>query len=186
MRVAAVLLAAGLSTRFGGAKLTALLDGRPLGLHAASTLAAVKLDSRIVVTGAARLAWPGFTEVPNPDPASGISGSIRLGVSAAHRAGADSVMIALADMPYVTVAHIEQLIARCNGPGSIIASSLNGQAMPPAIFGDAWFAALEALEGDRGAGMLLRQAELISASQDMLLDVDCPADIRARRVAPQI
>jgi molybdenum cofactor cytidylyltransferase len=178
MKVAAVLLAAGLSTRFGGTKLTALLDGRPLGLHAASTLAAAKLDSRIVVTGAAaRLSWPGFAEIPNTEPAKGMSGSIRLGVSAARRGGADVILIALADMPYITLAHIEQLIASCDGPGRIIASSLNGQAMPPAIFGGAWFPALEALEGDRGAGMLLRQADLISAPPDTLLDVDYPSDL---------
>ena len=51
MSVAAILLAAGRSRRFGAAdKLAVDLDGLPLGLHAARTLADVPLAARILVT----------------------------------------------------------------------------------------------------------------------------------------
>ena len=46
--IAAILLAGGQSRRFGGAKLTAPLAGRPLGLHAAERLRALDLPVSIV------------------------------------------------------------------------------------------------------------------------------------------
>jgi molybdenum cofactor cytidylyltransferase len=177
MRIAAVLLAAGLSTRFGGNKIATPIDGRPMGHHAARTLGALRLDARIVVTGATVLDWPGFTVIENPAPDNGLSGSIRLGLAAARQARAEAILIALADMPFVSVGHYERLLAACDRPAAIVASSRAGQAMPPAIFGEAWFVTLEALEGDRGAGALLAQAERIEADPGMLVDIDRPSDI---------
>jgi molybdenum cofactor cytidylyltransferase len=179
-RVAAVLLAAGRSTRFGEAdKLSTLLDGVPLGLHAARTLAGLPFGRLIAVTGAGSpdYAAHGFAVVHNPAPEEGLSGSLRLGIAAAGAAGdADAVLVALADMPLVEHAHLERLLERFAGDGSIVAS-LGTTRSPPALFGRDWFKRLAALDGDRGAGAYLREADLVSCDPRMLTDIDTLADL---------
>lgn len=183
MNIAAVLLAAGQSTRFGETdKIAAPLNGLPLGLHAAHTLAALPLTVRFVVTGPTTLDWPGFEIVTNDQPGAGMARSIALGVAAARRAGAEAVLIALADMPFVPAAHFLRLIARHHGPTSLAASTNGARRMPPALFGADWFATLEGLTGDQGARTLLDRAEMVPAAADDLLDIDRPSDLAAARL----
>ncbi len=180
MRIAAVLLAAGRSTRFGSEdKLMALLDGIPLGLHAARTLGGLPLAARLAVTGAIERSWPGFEIVRNDQPERGIGRSIALGVAAARRLGAEGVLIALADMPLVSADHFTRVLARGQGPESIAASSNGVNRMPPALFGAAWFDRLERLSGDTGARLLLDQAEIVECVSAELIDIDRPADLAA-------
>lgn len=181
MTIAAVLLAAGRSTRFGAEnKLLAPMDGIPLGLHAANMLARLPVDRRIVVTGAAVLEWPGFTPIENDRPETGMAHSIALGVAAARRGRADAVLIALADMPFVSEAHYRRLLACHRGPGSRAASSDGSRPTPPALFGADWFDTLEQLSGDQGARALLGHAELVAADPRELVDIDRPSDLPAR------
>jgi len=81
----AVLLAAGLSRRYGGAgKLVAEFRGKPLVLHAAGTIAALPFSRRLAVCRsgddelAAMLDQLGFVVVRNPDPAQGMASSLAL------------------------------------------------------------------------------------------------------------
>ncbi|MEO8463236.1 MAG: NTP transferase domain-containing protein, partial [Chloroflexota bacterium] len=48
-RITAIVLAAGQSTRFGGRKLTATLDGLPLLQHVLDALAAAGISDPVVV-----------------------------------------------------------------------------------------------------------------------------------------
>jgi len=184
MTIAAILLAAGRSRRFGTAdKLAAPLGAWPLGLHAARMLATLPLAARFVVSGPAALAWPGFETISNERPEAGLAHSIALGMAAVRRSGVGAVLIALADMPFVTAEHIARLLDRHSGPGTLVASSDGVHRMPPALFGADWFDALERLSGDRGAGRLLGQAEEVVASPEELLDIDTADDIlRARQM----
>ncbi|MBA2935903.1 nucleotidyltransferase family protein [Sphingomonas sp. CGMCC 1.13654] len=182
MKIAAVLLAAGRSERFAdGDKLAAPLGGLSLGLHAARTLAALPLSGHIVVTGPRGMAWPDVTVVPNDRRDAGMARSIALGVAAARRTDIDAVLIALADMPFVSVEHLERLIACYRGPDTLVASSDGVIRMPPALFGAAWFDTLETLSGDRGARAMLEQAEIVLADPAELHDVDRVADLEAAR-----
>lgn len=182
MIVAAVLLAAGRSTRFGAAdKIAAELDGLPLGLHAARTIAGLPLALRYVVTGAAPRDYPGFEIVPNDRPEAGLSRSIALGVASARAAGAQAMLIALADMPYVPAAHFRRLIERADGPAALVASTDGGHRTSPAVFGADWFDDLAALSGDRGARDLLQRGSAVSAAPGDLLDVDTPDDLVVAR-----
>jgi molybdenum cofactor cytidylyltransferase len=178
MSVAVVLLAAGRSTRFGAAdKLTIDLQGLPLAHHAIRALTPLPLALRFVVAGPVARNWPGFERVLNDRPETGMSHSIAIGVAAARSAGADAVLIALADMPFVTTEHFQRLLAGRRGPGSIVASSDGTRRMPPALFGADWFAELEQLSGDQGARALLDRAELVTTTSKTLLDVDRPEDL---------
>lgn len=183
MSDAGLVLAAGRSSRFGPEdKLLADLGGRPLAAHAAAAMAGTPLDRRIVVVGSESVAalFPGFEVVLIDNAETGQAESLRAGVAAAD--GSGRLLIALADMPFVTAAHLEAVLARCGAEGS--ASHDGARPMPPACFPASRFAALMALTGDRGAGGLLRHLPpeaLVAAPEGMLMDIDTPEALdRAR------
>lgn len=177
--VAGVLLAAGRSTRFGGDKLLADLDGKPLALHAADMLAGIGFGALIAVCRADDAVLPGLLEqrgfaiVRNDRPEDGLSRSLQLGVEAAR--GSRAMLVALADMPFVTAALIARLLAAFDG--ATLASLRQGQPMPPALFPQSVFDALAAAEGDAGARDLLRDAGRVPADPQELRDIDTRADL---------
>ncbi len=180
----AVLLAAGLSRRYGGAgKLVAELRGKPLALHAAGTIAALPFSRRLAVCRsgddelAAMLDQLGFVVVRNPDPAQGMASSLALGVAAAGEP--EALVIALADMPLVTAAHLRMLVDRL-ALGSIVASVARDSdaPTPPAAFSRPYLPDLLRLTGDKGARHLLQGADLVVAPEGTLADFDTPEDFR--------
>jgi molybdenum cofactor cytidylyltransferase len=176
-----VLLAAGRSRRYGdvGSKLDEDFLGHPLGLHVATTLQAVPFLQRVAVTGRARLDYAahGFRVLANDTPDDGIARSVVLGVAAAKERGADAVMLALADMPRVTAAHIHRLFDAADGFDTVVASSDGVEPSPPALFGRNRFDFLLALEGDEGARDLVRAGRHVVTSPAELIDVDTPAQL---------
>ncbi|HEY3637107.1 MAG TPA: nucleotidyltransferase family protein [Rhizomicrobium sp.] len=180
-RVAALLLAAGRSVRFGEAdKLAYNLDGVPLGLHAGEMLLSFPFAIHIAVISesAVDYAGIGFSVVRNDAPSSGQSHSIRLGIAEVISCDVDAVLIALADMPFVTASHVGKLLTAYNNRSSIV-GSLARHACPPVLFGRDWFDALRDLTGDRGAGAFLRGAMLIPADDRTLADIDAQDDLAA-------
>lgn len=175
--IAAILLAAGRGTRFGGGKLEATLAGKPLAHHAADALRAAGCPINISVQAAGSAPLPGFASVPLAPPGAPLSASIRAGVAAAEAAGASAVLIALADMPLVPPRHFAALLQAFDQDR--IATRAGGQRMPPAVFGARHFAALRTLDGNRGAGALLRDAPFVALDPALAIDIDTPADLAA-------
>lgn len=180
-----VLLAAGKSARFGGSvsKLDEPLSGLPLGLHAAVALADVPFMARVAVVSRCRIDYAahGFDLIENDDPAGDMASSLRIGVAAAH--GAQAVLIALADMPRVTTALVNRLLAAGEGPATVVSASDGTIPRPPALFGRAHFATLGAITGDHGARALIRSGKHVIVAPEELVDVDTPAalqDLRRR------
>lgn len=183
-QTALILLAAGRSERFGAAdKLAEPLLGLPLAFHSVTALAALPFASRIAVVSGTTLdfAAHGFRVVENPVPALGQAGSLRLGVAAAREAGAAAVLVVLADMPRVTAAQVWRLFDASGGPETVVASSDGIRPCPPALFGAAHFATLEALQGDTGARALLRTGVQVACDPFELVDVDTRAQLEAVR-----
>lgn len=174
-QTALVLLAAGRASRFGSAKLAAMLGDRSLARHAADRFATLPLRAHIAVTGPHTPPLPGYARVALDPPDAPQSRSLALGIAAARDAGAQAVLIALADMPFVPLTHVEALFARFDGDR--IASLGPQSPMPPALFGAHHFAALAALTGDRGASALLRDAPGIPLPASAALDIDRPEDL---------
>ena len=87
---AALVLAAGSATRFGGGKLLAAFEGRPLLHHALAAARAAPVATVAVVTGAdaqavaacARAFDPAIRLVHAADHADGMAASLRAGVAA--------------------------------------------------------------------------------------------------------
>ncbi len=179
-RTLLVLLAAGRSDRFGAAdKLAADWRGKPLALHAVAALAELPFMARVAVTSSTTVdfAAHGYRTLINPAPDQGLSGSLALGVRAAQEAGAAALLVALADMPCITAAHVMRLLAAADGPAAVIASSDGVRPSPPALFATGCFATLSVASGDAGGRALIRDGIHIVTDAAELIDIDTPEDL---------
>jgi molybdenum cofactor cytidylyltransferase len=181
-RIAAIVLAAGASTRFGADKLLHPFEGKALAAHIADTLSGMPFGYRFAVVPSAKdpratlFANRRFDIITNADPGQGLSSSLALGASMAAAHGADALHLCLADMPFITRAHISLLIGAAN-PRQPVATEHTFVRSPPAIFPATMFADLMALTGDRGAKPLLDSATPIEADASMVRDIDTLADL---------
>lgn len=180
-----VLLAAGQSTRFGdlGSKLEEEFLGRPLGLHVAVALESVPFKERVAVVDHGRIDYAphGFRLVKNEALDRGLSHSLCLGIDCARANGAKAVLIALADMPRVTAAHIYRLFEASTDENTVVASSDGVSPKPPALFGSARFDELMRMEGDTGARDLVRGGRHVVTAPAELLDIDTPEELEHLR-----
>ena len=121
-KVAAILLAAGRSERFGTDKLLAMIAGEPVAVRAARALLSIGPQWRIAVCRQGSpltnpLETLGFEIALNPDPARGLSSSLALGIERAAKAGADAALAAVttantpgaAKAAFVSIAEIRPL-----------------------------------------------------------------------------
>ncbi|WP_114952025.1 nucleotidyltransferase family protein [Sphingosinicella terrae] len=188
---AALLVAAGLSTRFGpGNKLLERLDGRPLVTHKARLLAGLPFHARIAVTADDDVAdlLTGFERVRNPDPARGQDSSIRIGLEAASASAASAVLVCLGDMPFISAEHLRKL-ARAADEATLAISWSGAWDSPPLLLPRRLAAKLRTDPESRVRDLLAREAAVrVEAPPSMLRDFDTRddfADAAARR-APAI
>jgi molybdenum cofactor cytidylyltransferase len=192
--VAAVVLAAGASTRMGRNKLLLELDGETLVRRAARAAAEAGVDRVVVVLGhdeqRIRRALEGLPceIVVNPDHARGAGTSLRAGLRKTA-ADADAIVIVLADMPFVTAGMIAALVGRYRERGAPLVVSHYGDVQaPPTLCDRALFAELLAMDDEHCGKPVVRahreEAEVVSWPASALQDIDVPADydsLRARR-----
>jgi molybdenum cofactor cytidylyltransferase len=198
--IAALVLAAGRSTRMGGAnKLLEEIGGKPLVRIAAEQALASRASPVILVTGHQRekveaaVAGLDLRVVHNPDFAQGLGTSLRAGV-AALPAEADGVVVCLADMPQITSALIDRLIAAFDpGQGALVAvPTVEGRRGNPVLWARRFFPELMAIEGDTGARNLIAAyaeavTEVAVEGAAIFLDVDTPemlAEVQTAAVRP--
>lgn len=183
-QTALILLAAGRSHRFNdGDKLAEPFLDKPLAYHVVTALERVPFCARIAVVSDTALDFAalGYDVVENPDPSLGQARSLCFGVKRAKELGCEAVLVALADMPRVTAAHIRRMMDAADGPATIVASSDGVNPMPPALFGKDMFDDLMKLEGDQGARDLIRRGRHVIAPPAELVDIDTQEDLRELR-----
>ena len=197
-RIAAIVLAAGLSSRMGSNKLLQEWRGKPLLRWTVE--AALRSAARpvVVVTGneAAKIeaALKGldvrFTH--NPDYREGLSASLKAGLAAVPHS-ADGALVLLGDMPEVSAALIDRMLAGFSPADnrSICIAVHERKRGNPVLWARRFFPAIEALTGDAGAKHLLALHEElvceIDADEGVLRDIDTPealAALRANSEAP--
>jgi molybdenum cofactor cytidylyltransferase len=191
-RLAAIVLAAGRSTRMGGPnKLLAEINGRPLVRIAVEQALASRARPVIVVTGhqrervAAALAGLDVVVVHNPDFAHGLSTSLKAGIAAVP-ADADGAIVCLGDMPQVDAGLIDRLLASFDPEKGalVVVPTIDGKRGNPVVWSRRFFAELGAIDGDIGARHVIASSpeavvEVPMAGKGALVDVDTPDALRA-------
>jgi molybdenum cofactor cytidylyltransferase len=158
-------------------KLLAEVAGQPMVAHAAQALAGADIEGLTAVTGhepeavRAAIASCEATFVHNPDYDAGLSTSLQRGIAALPEE-ADGVVICLADMPRVTSAAIDRLIAAFDPAEgrAICVPTHRGKRGNPVLFARRFFAEMQDLAGDVGA------KALIGAYEDQVVEVEMPDD----------
>jgi xanthine dehydrogenase accessory factor len=184
--IATVVLAAGGSHRLGHPKQLVEHDGEPLVRRVAGTCIAmhggpvgVVLGSRAQEVSAALEQLP-IAQLANDAWQDGLASSIRAGLRWADTTNAGALLIVLGDQPLVTVEHLSALRDAWLAGAPIAASRFGGILGAPAIFDRSRWTALAQLEGDQGAGRLLRAEDVIAIDwPDGALDIDTADDVRA-------
>ncbi len=181
--VAAIILAAGTSSRFGADnKLLAYWHGQPMLRTVVEAALATELDPVIIVTGheadPVRAALDGLdiTFVHNPDYAQGQASSLQAGIRAVPPL-VDGAMILLGDMPRISAADINLLLDSFAGAGSIVVPVHKDTRGNPVIIGREHFAHLLTLTGDQGARGLLSGDAVTRVTMEtdaVLQDFDTP------------
>jgi molybdenum cofactor cytidylyltransferase len=190
MHVAAVIVAAGASTRLGHPKQLVVVGGEPLLQRAIRCAREAGASPVLVVLGAHRelienaIDFRGAAIVANEDWEDGLASSLRAGVRAA--VGAAGVLLMTCDQPCVTVEHVRQMIEKFESQSepTLIVSTYAGVRGIPAIFPREAEAALLALRGDTGARMLLQQSPWPVISLHLAggeIDIDTPDDLQGIR-----
>ena len=193
--VAAVVLAAGASTRMGRNKLLLELNGETVVRRAARTAIAAGLDPVIVVTGHAREAVEGelhglrCRSVFNSEHANGTHTSVAAGIGTAGRAGCAAAVVMLADMPLVTPAMLRKLIARYHESGApLVASRYGGEVnAPPILYDRRLFGELQSMDARCGRQVVRRhrhEAIEVAWPAEAAQDLDRPADYERIRALP--
>jgi len=193
-KVAAIVLAAGRSTRMGGPnKLLAELSGKKLVRIAAEQALASKASEVIVVTGhqaeLVEQALEGLNVkfARNPDFAGGLASSVKAGIAAVSEQ-ADGALICLGDMPLIHAELIDRLIeAFAPDRGNlIVVPSAEGRRGNPVLWSRRFFSELMTLDGDIGARHLLSKhgeavAEVPVEGDSAFLDIDTPQALDTAR-----
>jgi CTP:molybdopterin cytidylyltransferase MocA len=180
--VAAVILAAGESRRFGSPKQLAQLEGRTLleivlGAARDAGLRPVVAVVPVWLTRPASMDDRDLVWVRNPDPGRGMSHSLRLGF-AALPPEAGAAVILLGDQPAIPPEHLRALVA-ARGQQPYAATDVNGLLQPPVLVERSHFPAVNRVSGDIGLRDILRDSAQVAAVPLPVppLDVDTPDDL---------
>lgn len=178
MQTAAVILAAGASTRFGSPKqLAPFDDGTMLDAVIAVARHAGLAPIIAVVPSSVRVAADAM-RIINDEPARGLSHSLRLGLAAVPQEA--SAVILLGDQPTVSAGHLRRLATAPDA--EIVATEAGGILAPPVRLAPTAFGLADRLEGDTGLRSLLRSVadEIATVSVARHApDVDEPRDLEA-------
>ncbi len=191
-RIAAVVLAAGRSTRMGAInKLIAEIGGKPLVCIATEQALASHAAPVIVVTGHERerveaaLTGLPVTFVHNPDYAEGLGSSVKTGIAAVPKE-ADAAIVCLGDMPQVDATLIDKLLAAFDPERGalVVVPSIDGRRGNPVVWARRFFHDLTQITGDVGARHLISGyaeavVEVPVKGEAALTDVDTPESFSA-------
>ncbi len=161
-RVVAIVLAAGAGSRFGGHKLLATIEGRPILQHVLDRIVDTGIGETVVVLGedaeAVEMAidWRSERRVRNPDPGRGLSSSLQVGIEALDE-GVGAALVVLGDQPRLSIQVISALLAvpRTADLPIVVPAYTGDGGRNPVLLGRAAFGLAASATGDRGLGPLL-------------------------------
>ncbi len=187
IKVAAIVLAAGQSTRMGEQnKLFLKIGERSMIQQVVANLTASKVERIFVVTGHERervrneLRDLSVTFIHNRDYAEGLSTSIRIALGQLPKK-MNAALICLGDMPFVATSQIDALIDAFD-PGTqqtICVPTYKGKRGNPVLWGRNYFQEMMEVRGDVGAKHIIgeyKQSTVEVAMDDVgvITDFDTP------------
>ena len=176
MSVGAIVLAAGAARRFGAVKQIAAVGGRPLLEHALRAVAVI--SPRVVVLGHAAeevrdaVNLHGAAPVICPEWREGQAASLRCGIAALG--DVDAALVLLGDMPGITPAAVDAVLAGWDGAADAVRATYGGVPAHPTLLARGLLRRADELRGDVGFRALLDGARVILVEAGHLAD---PADI---------
>ncbi len=193
-RTAVILLASGLSRRYGRRdKLLAMLGNKPLVEHAARIAAGLDALVKVAVCPSDRKEIgerliDRFVIALNKKPKDGLGHSIAVGVQVALQFKPDAMLLVMADMPFVEERLLRDTVARLGvrgaGPDIVHSGGTDG-VRPPTAFNSACFDSLALLRGDDGAKAVVRSGQFdvvgLETPAPLLFDIDTKEDLDIAR-----
>ncbi|HWU27382.1 MAG TPA: nucleotidyltransferase family protein [Rhizomicrobium sp.] len=192
-RIAAVILAAGLSSRMGHNKLTAMIGGKPLLRRVAE--AAIASNARPIISVIANdandvecaLQGLDIEIVRNVYSPMGLSTSLIKGINAVPD-DCDGAAVLLGDMPAISGRLIDKLIAAFDPAKgrAICVATHRAKRGNPVLWSRQFFSEIRRLEGDVGAKSLLGAHaglvfEVEAGDEAPLIDIDTPEALAAHQ-----
>ncbi len=183
MRIALIIPASGFAKRFGQNKLLFEYNGKPLLQYALEAGLTFPFHRRVLVSQYESVRALGrslgYDCLDNPDAASGLSASIRIGVGACGDCGA--YMFLPGDQPFVSRETLAKLAAALeSGDYDAACASRGGEKVSPTLLSARYKAELLALTGDKGGKAVLLGAKRVfecEVPEDEAMDVDCAGDV---------
>jgi CTP:molybdopterin cytidylyltransferase MocA/SAM-dependent methyltransferase len=186
-RTTALVLAAGSGSRFGGGKLLAAFQGKPMLQRVLDRVAEAGIDEVIVVLGRdadsveRAITWRTERRIQNPEPERGLASSLAVGMAALGPA-TDAVLILLGDQPLVSAEAIRSLLDAPLDPVRpiVVPKYPADDGRNPVLVRRAAFGLAGETSGDRGLGpVLARHQGLV---QEVMIggmnpDIDTPSDL---------
>lgn len=186
-RTVALVLAAGTGSRFGGGKLLAPLQGKPILQHVLDRVAEAGVGEAVVVLGRDAdavedgIAWRAERRVRNLEPERGLTSSLHVGMAALDP-NASTVLILLGDQPLVAAETIRALLGAPIDPTRpiVVPAYADDGGRNPVLLRRAAFKLAHEATGDRGLGpVLAAHSELVVEVPiaGANPDVDTPEDL---------
>lgn len=190
-RLGAIVLAAGLSRRFGGpSKLLAPLAGHALLEWSLASVAVLGLKDVVVITGRdadrtnVMAGKAGFRPIHNPRYLDGMGVSLALGARSVAP-DCEGVFVCLGDMPFIDVDVFEAVADRFDPAWGkdVVVPVFEGRPGHPVLFGQTYLEELAALGTDQGAKSVLarvrdRVCEVEVTCRGVIFDVDWTGDLK--------
>ncbi|MFN2475069.1 MAG: NTP transferase domain-containing protein, partial [Chthoniobacterales bacterium] len=185
-KIAALVLAAGSSSRMRKPKQLLRVGSRSLLRRSAEAATASDVTATVIVIGAEAQAMRKELEglplkiLENARWTEGVGTSISAGINwlADQSEPVEGVVIMVCDQPHVSAATINRLIATHSVTGkSIVASGYSGTLGVPALFAREHFDHLKSLPPERGAKRLIlshRETVAVVKFEDGAVDLDRP------------
>jgi molybdenum cofactor cytidylyltransferase len=190
---AGIILAAGMSTRFGSTKQVLPWEGATMVAHSARAALDAGLDPVIAVLGwEAEKVSKALDGLPvrivvNPEFKDGQSTSVRCGLDAIPSRTGAAVFI-LADQPLVTAEILQAVVGahrRSYAPACV--PVFGEQRGNPVLFDKRLFRELAELRGDTGGRVLLEKygtsVATVPSTRAVVTDIDTPEDYSALKAA---
>jgi molybdenum cofactor cytidylyltransferase len=191
-RTAVVLLASGLSRRYGWRdKMLEDLGGKHLMEHAAGVINSLDALVKVAVCPNDRSEISNrlidrFVVALNNKPKAGLGRSIAVGVDVALKFKPDAVLFCMADMPFIEPWMLTDVVSRLGAEGADIVHCGEASGVrPPTAFRSSCFNQLLSLDGDNGAKRIISQGGFsvagVKVPAPLLTDVDTPDDLELAR-----